>query len=198
MMQMQQNMDKMFNRMHTRMQQRSNYLISPLGGKQISQSSQFVDKGKNYAFITNIPENKENQVDITAKDGTMSINAKIIEKKENKTANSYSSSSSMRMYQQTIPLPADAKESSLKAAYKDGKLVITIDKDPNAQKATPNIQIHTSTNKPAKQTTTQQNEVNQTLTNQVNSVKTDTNKSKEQNNTVDKNITINTPTNTTI
>lgn len=55
-----------------------------------------------------------------------------------KTANSFSSSSSMRMYQQRMPLPKDADEESLKAEYKNKKLVISINKKQNIQKIVPN------------------------------------------------------------
>ena len=172
MMQMQQNMDKMFNRMNQRIQQRSTKQLAPLGTYKIAQPSQFMDKGKNYEFITNIPENKENHIDITAKDGIMSITAKIIEKKENKTANAYSTSSSMQMYQQSMPLPNDADEGSLKAAYKNGKLVISVDKKKNAQKVVPNIQIHTPVKK--KKTEIEENK-------KVNTTNTESNATKENN-----------------
>ena len=144
MMQMQQNMDKMFNRMHQKIQQRSSNLVTPLEHYKIAQQTQFTDKGNHYEYITNIPENKENQIDINAKNGVMAITAKIIEKQENKTANSYSSSSSMRMYQQSIPLPQDTDEGTLSAAYKNNKLVISVKKRKNATKVVPNINIHTS------------------------------------------------------
>jgi len=142
MMQMQQNMDKMFNRMQNRMQQRATRSISPLGTYKITQPQTFVDKNDHYEYVTNIPENKENQIDINAKDGVMSITAKIIEKQENKTANSYSSSSSMRMYQQSIPLPTDADAGSITAAYKDGKLVISVKKLKNVVKPQSKIRIN--------------------------------------------------------
>ncbi len=133
MMKMQQDMDKMFNRMHQRMQQRSSNVVSPLGTYKIAKQEQFSDKGEYYEYITNIPENKENQIDINVKDSVMSITAKMIEKHEEKTANSFSSSSSMRMYQQSMPLPNDANESTIKADYQDGKLAISIEKK-NSQK----------------------------------------------------------------
>ena len=40
----------------------------------------------------------------------MSITLKIIQKQENKTTNGYSSSSSMYMYQLSMPFPNDADE----------------------------------------------------------------------------------------
>jgi len=128
MMQMQQEMDEMFQRMHSRIQQRTTNQISPMGTYKIQQPSQFVDKGKQYEFVTTIPESKENQIDIHSENGIMAITAKIIQKQENRTANSYSSSSSMRMYQQSVPLPTDADEATINMGYIDGKLVITVSK----------------------------------------------------------------------
>jgi len=128
MMQMQQNMDKMFERMHSRIQQRTTNQISPMGTYKIQQPSQFVDKSDHYEFETTIPESKENQIDIHTENGVMAITAKIIQKQERKTANSYSSSSSMRIYQQSVPLPADADEATINMGYVDGKLVISVNK----------------------------------------------------------------------
>lgn len=135
MMQMQQKMDKMFNRMHQRIQQRTTSQIAPLGTYKIQQQSQFIDKGDHYEFISSIPESKENQIDINTQNGVMSISAKIIEKHENKTANGYSSSSLMRMYQQSMPLPQDADEATINMGYVDGKLVVFINKHKGASNA---------------------------------------------------------------
>ena len=137
MMQMQQNMDKMFERMHQRIQQRTTSQIAPMGTYRIQQPSQFVDKGDHYEFVTTIPESKENQIDIHTENGLLSITAKIIQKQEHKTANSYSSSSSMRMYQQSIPLPSDADESTVNMGYVDGKLVVSVRKKHNANVVKP-------------------------------------------------------------
>jgi len=128
MMQMQQDMDKMFERMHNRMQQRSTRQISPLGTYKIKEQNQFVDKGDHYEFVSNIPESKENEIDIQTQNGMISITAKIIQKQENKISNAYSSSSSMKMYQQSMPLPSNADEQSVNMMYKDGKLIITVQK----------------------------------------------------------------------
>ena len=159
MMQMQQNMDKMFNRMNQRMQQRSTRLVSPLGTYKLASTHQFMDKGDHYELETTIPENKENQIDITINKGLLSISAKIIEKHENKTANGYSSSSSMRMYQQSMAVPSDADENSVSATYKNKKLVISIDKKKNSTN-TAHITIHkanTKTDKKELNTTKESN-----------------------------------------
>ena len=136
MMQMQKNMDKMFSKMHNRMQQRSTRLISPLGTYKIAGQNSFVDKNDHYELMTTIPQSKENEIDINIKDGVMYITAKIVQKRENKTANSYSTSSSVRMYQQSMSIPKDADEGGMKADYKDGKLVITLQKK-KEQKSNP-------------------------------------------------------------
>ena len=135
MMQMQQDMDMMFNRMHQRMQQRSTRQIAPIGTYKIQQQSQFIDKGDHYEFATTIPESKENQIDINTQNGVMSITAKIIQKHETKTANGYSSSSSMQMYQQSMPLPQDADDTTINMTYVDGKLVVSVKKKKGASSA---------------------------------------------------------------
>jgi len=142
MMQMQQNMDKMFSKMNQRIQQRSMLSTSPIGVYKIAQPQAFVDKKDHYEYVTSIPQNKENKIDINAKDGVMSITAKIIEKHENKTANGYSSSSSMQMYQQSIPLPTDADAGSISVEYKDSKLVVSVKKLKNVPNPISNIHIN--------------------------------------------------------
>ena len=132
MLQMQKEMDQMFNRMHERMQQRSSGLLSPLGTYKMTVRNQFVDKGDHYELMTNIPESKENHIDINTNNGVMSVSAKIVQEKENKTNTMVSTSRSVRMYQQSMPLPNDADENSIKADYKNGKLVITVSKNKTA------------------------------------------------------------------
>lgn len=128
MMHMQQNMDKMFERMHQRIQQRTIRQIAPIATYTIQKQSQFVDKGEKYEFVTNIPESQENQVDTHSENGRMSLTAKVIKKEEHQTANGHSTSSSMRMYQQKIVLPQNADESTLSMFYRDGYLIISIEK----------------------------------------------------------------------
>ena len=156
MMQMQQNMDKMFNRMNQRMQQRSTRLVSPLGTYKLASTHQFMDKGDYYELETTIPENKENQIDITINKGLLSISAKIIEKHESKTANGYSSSSSMRMYQQSMAVPSDADENSVTATYQNKKLLINIDKK-KENTHTAHITIHKENIKKETNTTKESN-----------------------------------------
>ena len=105
MMQMQRDMDKMFDRMHQRMQQRSSGLVSPLGVYKMAVQNQLVDKGDHYELTTNIPESKENHIEINTADHIMSITAKIVEEKKKKSQYGVSQSRSIRMYQQSTTLP---------------------------------------------------------------------------------------------
>ena len=132
MMQMQHDMDKMFERMHQRMQKRTSGLVSPLGTYKMAIRNQLEDKGDHYELVTNIPQSKENHIDINTQNGVMSITAKVVEEQKNKTGNMVSQSRSVRMYQQSMTLPKDADESTIKTAYKNGKLVVSIAKNPSA------------------------------------------------------------------
>jgi len=139
MMQMQQDMDRMFDRMHQRMRQRSTALISPIGTYRIAQQSQFVDKGDHYEFKTDIPESKENTVNISVDQHILSIQAKVVKTEETNQSGMTSYQRYMSMYQRSIPLPMDAVESSMKSAYRDGYMTITFDKQKNATSKAPAI-----------------------------------------------------------
>jgi HSP20 family molecular chaperone IbpA len=96
--------------------------------------SQFIDKGDHYKLITNIPGSKESHIDINTANGMMSITAKIIRENEKKTTGMISRSSSVQMYQQAVSMPHDADETTIKTAYENGKLVISINKKKGSTK----------------------------------------------------------------
>jgi len=137
MIQMQKEMDHMFQRMQERRTQHSSRQISPFGSyNNMAVQNQLNDKGDHYELITNIPESKENHISINTENGMMSITAKIVHKEDRKTNGMVSSSSSMRMYQQAVSLPHDADEAKIATLYnKNGKLVITIAKKKGVVKA---------------------------------------------------------------
>ena len=138
MIQMQKEMDKMFERMQQRMNQRSSGLVSPLGTYKMAVLNQLVDKGDHYELATNIPESKENHIDIHTENGMMNITAKIVQEKEVKSQYGVSQSRSVRMYQQSTSLPVDADESAISTSYKNGKLLVNIGKKKSAVK-TPKV-----------------------------------------------------------
>jgi len=128
MIQMQKNMDKMFERMQHRMNQRSSGLVSPLATYKMAVPNQLVDKGDYYELATNIPESKENHITIDTADGMMHIGAKVVQEKEEKSQYGVSQSRSVKMYQQSTSLPKDADESAITTLYRKGYLIVKIAK----------------------------------------------------------------------
>jgi HSP20 family molecular chaperone IbpA len=129
MMQMQRQMDEMFKRMEQRMNQRSVRLVHPsMGMYKLSAQSDFVDKGDHYEMVTNIPESKENHIDIRTQNGMITISAKIVHEEEQKTNGMVSTSRSIQSFQQSTSLPADADENGIKSKFVKGRLVIEIPK----------------------------------------------------------------------
>lgn len=146
MMQMQRQMDEMFSRMQQRINQRSARLVHPsMGMYRLSAQGQFTDKGDHYELVTNIPESKENKIDIRTQNGMLTLSAKIVHEEEQKTNGMVSVSKSVQSYQQTTSLPADADEGKISSTFKNGRLVITVGKKqgsvstaaPKAAKLTP-------------------------------------------------------------
>ncbi len=144
MIQMQKEMDQMFQRMQERRSQRSSRLVSPLGTYKMVANQQLEDKGAYYEMLTNIPQSEENHINITTDNGMMSVTAKIVQNHEKNTNGMVSKSSSMRMYQQAVPLPSDADTSAIKTSYAKGKLLITMDKKKGAVTAN-TVQINGKT-----------------------------------------------------
>jgi HSP20 family molecular chaperone IbpA len=150
MMQMQRDMDRMFDRMHQRMQQRSRALVSPIGTYRVATQSQFEDKGSYYEFKTDIPESKENTVNISVEKHTLNIQAKVVKTEENNQNGMVSYQRYMSMYQRTLPLPSDVDENSMKNAYTDGYLTITFQKKKASTGGSPVPSPASQQNAPAK------------------------------------------------
>ena len=77
MSQMQQKMDEMFRKMQQRINQRSARLVHPgMGMYKLSAQSEFTDKGDHYELVTNIPESKENHINIRTENGCSPLRQK--------------------------------------------------------------------------------------------------------------------------
>jgi len=129
MIQMQRQMDEMFRRMQQRINQRSARLVHPtMGMYRLSAQSEFADKGDHYEMVTNIPESKENHIDIRTENGMLTISAKIVHEEQQKTNGMVSTSRSIQSYQQSTSLPSDADGGNIKSEFRNGRLVIIIGK----------------------------------------------------------------------
>ena len=106
-----------------------------MGMYKLSAQSEFVDKGDHYEMVTNIPESKENHIDIRTQNGMISISAKIVHEEEQKTNGMISTSKSIQSFQQSTSLPSDADEGNIKSEFKNGRLIIVIPKKQGTAKA---------------------------------------------------------------
>jgi len=129
MLQMQRQMDEMFARMQQRINQRTARLIHPsMGMYKLSAQGAFVDKGDRYELVTNIPESKENRIDIRTQNGMLSVSAKIVHEEKQTTNGMVSTSRSIQSFNQSLTLPNDADESAVSSSFKNGRLVISVAK----------------------------------------------------------------------
>ncbi|UPT78566.1 Hsp20/alpha crystallin family protein [Sulfurovum sp. XGS-02] len=133
MYQMQKEMDKIFERMHERMNQRTKLWNYPtkqtfIPGNRIRTESLLEDKGTYYEYHTQIPENKNNQIDISISDGVLHLKATVETMKKSDDANMKMQQRYVSMIQRSETLPPDTDARSLKSEYKNGLLVLTLQK----------------------------------------------------------------------
>lgn len=133
MYQMQKEMDKVFERMHERMDQRTKLWNYPtrqtfIPGNRVRTASLLEDKGTHYEYNTHIPENQNNQIDISINDGILHLKATVDTVKKTKEPNMKMQQHYVRMIQRSETLPKDADATSLKSEYKNGFLILILQK----------------------------------------------------------------------
>ncbi|GIU00009.1 hypothetical protein TSL6_05150 [Sulfurovum sp. TSL6] len=133
MYQMQKEMDKVFERMHERMNQRTKLWNYPsrqtfTPGNRMRTESLLEDKGTHYEYNTHIPENQNNQIDISINDGVLHLKATVDTVKKTNEPNMKMQQHYVSMIQRSETLPKDADARSLKSEYKNGLLVLTLQK----------------------------------------------------------------------
>lgn len=133
MYQMQKDMDKVFERMHQRMEQRTKLWNYPtrqsfIPNNSMARTSLLEDKGTYYEYNTQIPEGRNNQIDISIEDGILYLKATIDTVKKTDQSNMKIQQHYMCMMQRSETLPNDADATSLKSEYKNGVLVLTLQK----------------------------------------------------------------------
>ncbi len=133
MYQMQKEMDKIFERMQERMDQRTKLWNYPtrqkfIPGNRMRTESLLEDKGTHYEYNTQIPENKNNQIDISINDGVLHLKATVNTVKKTNEPNMKMQQHYVSMIQRSETLPEDVDATSLKSEYKNGLLVLTLQK----------------------------------------------------------------------
>jgi HSP20 family molecular chaperone IbpA len=132
MVQMQKQMDQMFAHMHQRIEHNQANGMGAnqhVGEYQMMVQNQLRDQGDHYELMTNIPESKDNRIDLQLSNGLLSIRAEIVQ--EENQSNRHIKS--VRIYQQSISTPQDIDSKEIKTFYKDKKLVVSIAKKTTSQ-----------------------------------------------------------------
>ncbi len=124
---LQQQMDQIFNRFHQKFLNDaafakfdSSFAASPAIDMQ--------DNGKNYTIKANIPGVDEKSINITQKDGMLTIKAKSMKEKEEKNDKFMKKERFVGEFVRVLTLPKDADADNLKTEYKNGVLKIVIPK----------------------------------------------------------------------
>lgn len=133
MYEMQKEMDKVFERMHERMNQRTKLWNYPtrqtfIPGNRMRTESLLEDKGTHYEYHTQIPENQNNQIDISINNGVLHLKATVDTIKKSNEPHMKMQQHYVSMIQRSETLPQDADARSLKSEYKNGLLVLTLQK----------------------------------------------------------------------
>ncbi|OYY30324.1 MAG: hypothetical protein B7X69_09280 [Sulfurovum sp. 39-42-12] len=124
MYQMQKEMDKLFERMHQRAQDRTQHFSNTPHASLSGTSALLEDKGGYYEYNTQIKENQDSQISVTIENGILHMKVSTdSSKKENQTQEHFVS-----MIQRSQSLPSDADAGTLKSEFKNGFLIITLQK----------------------------------------------------------------------
>ncbi|UFH58092.1 Hsp20 family protein [Sulfurovum mangrovi] len=142
MYEMQKEMDKVFERMHQRMEKRSQQLNQPnmqfhLPSMTPSNGSIFVDKGTHYLYNTGVEADKENEINLSVRDGILTFRAKVTHRSKSQQQGVQSQQRYTSVMQRSQSLPADADEHSIKMEEEKGMIVVKIRKKKSLQKPTP-------------------------------------------------------------
>lgn len=133
MKEMQREMDKVFERMQKRMDERRERLNHPntqfnmpvMGSRT---SEMFVDRGSYYEYDTGVEANKENEINLSVRDGILTFKAKVTKSSASTQQGMQSQQRYTSMMQRSQTLPHDADENTVKMEEKKGVIVVTIQK----------------------------------------------------------------------
>ncbi len=145
MYQMQKDMDKIFERMHQRMEQRTTQQwYSPTlipNNSPMTEKSLLEDRGTYYEYNTQIKEGQNSQIDISIEDGILHFKATTDTKTKTEQSHMQTQQHYVGMIQRSQTLPEDADATTLKSEYKNGILVLTLEKIKSAKQPVVNENV---------------------------------------------------------
>lgn len=127
-------MDRLRREMETSFMDFEDYIHSSPSFGEISsvlhRSPRFDMKETNgkYIITVEVPGSNKSNIKTKIENGQLIISAKLSEEKEDNSTTYYRHERHMSSYQRNIILPADIDEKSLQSEYKDGLLIIKLDK----------------------------------------------------------------------
>jgi HSP20 family protein len=131
MRKMQEEMDRVFAKFHQRMMQESLFKSFPSTFPS-APAIDLKDKGDHYLLEADVPGSKESEINVTARDGVLTIEAKSVkveQKEQEKNDSKFIRHERFEgVYMRSLTLPQDADANQLKSDYKDGVLKIIIPK----------------------------------------------------------------------
>ena len=127
MYKMQQEMDKIFEKFHQRMMQEDIFKTYS-SAFPASPAIDLQDKGDNYLLKADIPGSSKSEINVTTKDGILTIEAKSKKEEKEEKDGFIKHERYQGVYMRSISLPQDADSDKLESDYKDGTLTITIPK----------------------------------------------------------------------
>jgi len=127
MCRLQQEMDAVFEKFHQKMMQQK--LFSDFSTSfPASPDVDLEDRGDHYLLQADIPGSDKNEINISAKDGVLKIEAKTSKEREEKGDNYLKQERFSGTYARILTLPNDADSDKMSSEYKNGVLSITIPK----------------------------------------------------------------------
>lgn len=82
-----------------------------------------------YIITMEIPGSLSNAIEAKIKDGKLLVNAKVEDEKDDNSTSYYRRERHVSIYKNEVALPTDADVQSLKEEYKNGLLIVTINKN---------------------------------------------------------------------
>ena len=127
MRKMQLDMDRMFQRFQESMMKEDAFSSFPSTFPS-SPAIDLKDNGDNYLLKADIPGAEKSEINITAKDGLLTIEAKSRKEESEKKEGFLKRERYEGVYIRSVSLPEDADADKLKSDYKDGVVTVTIPK----------------------------------------------------------------------
>ena len=123
----QQEMARIFRQLHQRLMQDADFAKFHTQFAA-SPAVDLKDDGDHYTLKADIPGADEKSIDVTVKNGMLTIKAQTVREEKEKGENYLRQERYVGSFVRALSLPSDADTKEMKTAYKNGVLTVTIPK----------------------------------------------------------------------